>query len=85
MRADQQHAGEQAEAAEGGDDERHARAVAAAGLRCQKPMSMKEKTLVISQKTTSIIRLPESTIPPMAPMKARSQAKNRAAGSFGDR
>ena len=83
---DQQHAGEQAEAAEGGDDERHARAIAcASALWCQKPMRRNEKMLVISQKTTSMIRLPESTIPPIAPMKARSSAKKRGAGSLGER
>ncbi len=40
--------------------------------------------LVSSQKTTSWIRLPESTTPSIAPMKARKKEKNRGTGSFGD-
>src|SRR3546814_1090639 len=44
----------------------------------------KEKRLVSSQKNTSWIRLPESTMPSMEPMKPSRNAKNRVTGSAGD-
>ena len=40
--------------------------------------------LVNSQKIASRMRLPESTTPSMAPMKARKRAKKRGTGSLAD-
>jgi hypothetical protein len=47
-------------------------------------MRRKEKRLVSSQKKTSWIRLPDSTIPSIEPIKASRKEKNRGTGSSGD-
>ena len=56
----------------------------ALALWCQYPIRRKERMLVSSQKNTSWIRLPESAMPSMAPMKASSSEKKRATGSEGE-
>lgn len=45
---------------------------------------MKDARLVISQNMTSWIRLPDSTTPSMAAMKAWKKEKKRGTGSSGD-
>ena len=45
---------------------------------------MNEVKLVSSQNTTSWIRLPDSTMPSIAPMKASRNEKKRGTGSAGD-
>ena len=47
-------------------------------------MSRKEKRLVSSQKKTSCTRLPDTTTPVIAPMKASRKAKKRGTGSSED-
>ena len=46
---------------------------------------MNEVKLVSSQNTTSWMRLPDSTMPSIAPMKASRNEKKRGTGSAGDR
>lgn len=56
------------------------RAPSRASLRCdQKPISRKELRLVSSQNTISSSRLPDSTMPSIAPMNSNKYAKKREA------
>ena len=45
---------------------------------------MNDVRLVSSQNTTSWIRLPDSTMPSIAPMNASRNEKKRGTGSAGD-
>ena len=56
----------------------------ASGRWYQYAISMNDVRPVSSQNTTSWIKLPESTVPSMAPMNAMRNEKKRGTGSFGD-